>query len=808
MNTSYKNDDLFVENNIIDLKEILRKYLEYKFWFVGSVLIALSIAFFSLRHTPNTYSSSARIKLLTDAEAATIPSIANFTSMAAFDINHENEIEILSSYRLKKALVRQLGLTSSFARIERFKSVAIEKLPFDFEQTINPDSIKSYQAFEVYLSAEELRINPTNNTENSYVFKDFNTRNQKHSLPFEIVIPKAMVAKLIEKQSPQHFFQVVLTPIHNASLSLQQNIQVTRAGEFSDVMVLSISSQLKDKNERILNSLIDVYNLDGVTDKQLVDRNTIEFIDQRFESLEEELNAIEEIKKIFKEENNFVDLKVSAPLSLEKQNRADVALFEIENQQVLTQMLLESLQKQNNELLPENIGVNNTSVNSIVNSYNEMVLERTKLLNSGGANNPNVLLLNKSIAKFRANLNRSLSDYSKQIEESIKQWKLRNQLYDINVASLPLKEKQLREIERKQKIKESLYLLLLEKREIAAIKLAVTEPIVKVVDYALSSAGVVATKGKIIYLGAIALGLLIPFSILFVLFALDTKIHNRKDIEKEVSDANIIGEIPEVPRAAALLYTNPNDRTILAEAARILSANLEFVLSKKEKEKGKGHVVLCTSSIQGEGKSFAAINLSLAMASLNKKVLLVGGDLRNPQLHKYLKIDKKEGGLVNYLMDNSYDWKNSIIKGFENHPTHDTLIAGILPPRPTQLLTNGNFDELVEEAKSTYDYIVIDSAPTLLVTDTLLMAHLADITAYLTRANHTDKKIISFYKDLKQKGKLKNPVIIINGLGPKNAYGYGYGYKYGYKYGYNYGYSYGYSEEADRKKIWRNIFKS
>jgi capsular exopolysaccharide synthesis family protein len=309
-------------------------------------------------------------------------------------------------------------------------------------------------------------------------------------------------------------------------------------------------------------------------------------------------------------------------------------------------------------------------------------------------------------------------------------------------------------------------------------------------------------------LGAIALGLLIPFSILFVLFALDTKIHNRKDIEKEVSDANIIGEIPEVPRAQALLYTNPNERTILAEASRILSANLEFILSKKEKEKEKGHVVLCTSSIQGEGKSFAAMNISLAMASLNKKVLLIGGDLRNPQLHKYLKIDKKKGGLVNYLMDNNYDWKSSVIKGFEDHPTHEVLIAGILPPRPTQLLTNGYFDELIEEAKSTYDYVVIDSAPTLLVTDTLLMAHLADITVYLTRANHTDKKIIAFYKDLKQKGKLKNLAIVINGLGPKNAYGYGYGYKYGYKYGYNYGYSYGYSEKVDRKKIWRNIFKS
>ena len=809
MNTPYNNDDLFAENNIIDLKEILRKYLDYKLWFVVSVLISLAIAFFYLRHTPITYFSSAKIKLLTDAEAATIPSIANLSSLAANDINHENEIEILSSYRLKEVLVRELNLTHSFSRIERFKSVDVEIPPFNFEHTINQDSIKSYKSFEVYLNTEGLRINSiTNEKEQSYLFKDFNTRNQKHSLPFEIDIPKSMVPHLIDKKFTNQYYLINFVPIHDASLSLQQRILVKRVGEFSDVMELSISSQLNGKNERILNSLVKAYNSDGVKDKQLVDRNTIEFIDQRFESLEEELNAIEEIIKVFKQENNFVDLKVSAPFNLENQNRADAALFDIETQQVLTQMLLKSLQTQNSELLPENIGVNNTTVNSIVNSYNEMVLERTKLLNSGGTNNPNVVLLNKSISEFRANLDRSLNDYSKQIEESKKQWKLRNQLYDNSVAALPLKEKRLREIERKQKIKESLYILLLEKREIAAIKLAVTEPIVKVVDYALSSAGIVATKSKIVYTAAIALGLLLPFSVLFVFFAMDTKIHNRKDIEKEVSDANIIGEIPEIPRSQAILYTNPNERTILAEATRILSANLEFILSKKGKEKGKAHVVLCTSSIQGEGKSFAAMNLSLAMSSLNKKVLLVGGDLRNPQLHKYLKIDKKRSGLVNYLMDNSYDWKSSIIKGFEKHPTHEILIAGILPPRPTQLLTNGNFEKLIEEAKSRYDYIVIDTAPTLLVTDTLLMSQMADVTVYLTRANHTDKKLIAFYKDLKQKGKLKNLAIVINGLGPKNAYGYGYGYKYGYKYGYNYGYSYGYSEKVDKKKTWRNIFRA
>ena len=202
----------------------------------------------------------------------------------------------------------------------------------------------------------------------------------------------------------------------------------------------------------------------------------------------------------------------------------------------------------------------------------------------------------------------------------------------------------------------------------------------------------------------------------------------------------------------------------------------------------KRQVILCTSTIKGEGKTFVALNLSLALASLNKKVLLIGADLRNPQIHNYVDVEKRVDGLSNYLYDDGFDWKSALLKPFKEHPTHTVLIGGNLPPNPVQLLTNGRLDTLLNEAKKNYDYIIMDCAPTLLVTDTLLISHLADATVYLTRANHTEKELLEYPKQLIQDKKLKNVGFVINGLGAGNSYGYGYGYKYGYNYGYGYGY--------------------
>jgi len=424
--------------------------------------------------------------------------------------------------------------------------------------------------------------------------------------------------------------------------------------------------------------------------------------------------------------------------------------------------------------------------NDLIGEYNTTILERDKVVNSGGKNNPVVQQLIVTLHGLRLNIDTSIAAYKQQLTVSKRQLLERNKKFSSEVYQLPEKEKLLRAINRQQQIKENLYLLLLQKREEAAINLAVTEPSIKIVDYAITAINPIAPKTKIVYLGSFVLGLLLPFGVLSIIFMLDTKIHDKNDIEEFGVHFPVAGEIPVIKDNKNHLFNDPNDRTVLAEAFRILSSNVNFMLPSHAK---KGAVINCTSSIKAEGKTFISINLSLALSSLNKKVLLIGADLRNPQLHPYLGVDKKQTGLSNYLHGDTNDWKDILIKGFPKHLHHDTLLSGEIPPNPPYLLSNGRYEALLEEAKEIYDYIVIDTAPTVLVTDTLLISKFSDAVLYVVRANYTEKELINHSIEFSKKIKLENMAYVINSVGErKNGYG--------YKYGYNYGYGYGYNEEA------------
>ncbi len=243
------------------------------------------------------------------------------------------------------------------------------------------------------------------------------------------------------------------------------------------------------------------------------------------------------------------------------------------------------------------------------------------------------------------------------------------------------------------------------------------------------------------------------------------------------------------------IFQNPKDRNILAESFRILTSNVNYLLPQNNGNTD-GRVILSTSSVKGEGKSFIAINMSLALASLDKKVLLLGADLRNPQLHKYLEIDKTTiEGLTSFLLNSDFDWKSSLLTKFDKLSNHHTLLTGIMPPNPTQLLANGNFEKIISQARKEYDYIVVDTAPTLLVTDTLLISDYADATIYICRSNYTEKELLNYPKELIQDGRMKNIGIVVNAVGSNSRYDYGYSYKYSYSY--NYGYGYGYSNKNE-----------
>ena len=759
------------EDSNVDIKQEILRYLRYWPWFLASLLFFSLACYFYLRYAPKIYQTSAKIKILDEGKGLELPTSAFIFKRS--NINLENEIEILTSYRILEQVVSGLNLTSVFLEEGKIQTSQRADLPFNYEQTIPVDSIFKTKAFKIVTEETGFEI-LDETTGTSLRVANHDTYAIDHNLPFQIKVEnEAQLEKSLNKT-----YLLRLVPLKHAVLGLKGSIAVEPVGEQSDLLQLSMKGESAERSEMILNALVTVFNNDGINDRQLVSKRTLDFIDDRFVFLAQELDSIEVNKKDFKQDNNLVYLEADSELSMQQRSQSEQEVFQVENQLAIVKLVDEALKtsSRTNDLLPSNIGIENSSINGLIQDYNLAVLEKGKLISSGGQNNPTVQFLNSKLNDLKLNINSSLNGYKQQLRLSEQQLKSRNSRFRSEVSRLPEKEKLLRAIERQQKIKESLYLLLLQKREEAAINLAITEPSVKVVENALSGSLPISPKRKVFYAGALLAGLLIPFGILYLLFMLDTKLHDKKDIEQLTSDIPIAGEIPGLKAKDNVIFSNPNDRTALAESFRILSSNVNFMLPQE----GPAKVIYCTSTIKGEGKTFVSLNLSLALASLNKRVLLIGADLRNPQLHTYIQTDKNELGLSNFLHDTKKDWKQALIKGFEKHPNHDTLISGSLPPNPAYLLTNGHFEMLLEEAKGLYDYIIVDTAPTILVTDTLLISKFADATLYITRANVTEKNLLNHAIELHKNKKLKNMAFVLNSVGGGKSYGYNYGYGYGY----------------------------
>ena len=773
MESQFNNNFTFNEEESLDLKQEFRRYFRYWPWFVLTLIVAFVSAYIYLRFAPRIYETYSKIKILDESEGLELPTSAFIFKRT--NINLENEIEILTSYLIMDRVVRELNLNTRFYEEGTIQTSQIDELPFNFEQIINSDSINRNLDYKIRVLDNGVEINNII-TEKAFTFSDYSTKDEQHRLPFDIELSSEDVNILKGKT-----YIVSFVPLKNAALGLKSQIQVEAIGEQSDLLELRVKGESFKLSEKILNTLMDVFNRDGIKDRQLISKRTLDFIEDRFVLLAKELDSIEIDQEVFKEKNNIIDIATDAELGLQKRSESEEELFKLENQLTLSKLLEDSLTgNSDSDLLPANIGIDNSSINSLIGEYNLAVINRDRLKDSGGENNPAVLQAQSQVEGLKSNINRSLRNYTYQLEASLKKLESRNQRFAGKVSQIPKQERLFKSIQRQQKIKESLYLLLLQKREEAAINLAITEPSIKVVENALSGSKPISPKPNIVYAGALLAGLLIPFGVLYLIFMLDTKLHTKDDITEVTSKIPVIGEIPDLRKKKDIIFNDPNDRSPLAESFRILSSNVDYILPIKEQDKGR--VIYCTSTIKGEGKTYVSLNLSLALSSINKKVLLIGADLRNPQIHTHISEDKQKPGLSNYLHDVDYDWKDALISGFYKHPNHHIILSGSIPPNPAHLLTNGRFKKLIEEAREVYDYVVVDTAPTILVTDTMLISQLADATIYIARANYTEKNLLKFSKELSESGKLKNMAYVINSVGANKSQGYG------YNYGYNYGY--------------------
>ena len=766
-----------MEEENINLKKEISYYLFFWPWFVLIILIALASAFFYLRYSDKVYESSAQIQIKTDADPASF--LTSDLELFGMDqVTVENDIAVITSQHILNQVVQRLDLQTSVYTQGRIKN----SLQYNKELTfdVNFDNKETEQEWEMNIKNNQATI--SSDTIN-YILN----RGEILDEPYITINPKDSL--FLEDQS----YLINYTSLNKAVAQLRNSLTVEASSKKGEVINLSIQGTNKKLNDAILNTLIQVLSEDQVADKREISEVSIAFIEDRLKGLSESIDTISQNTIDYQMDNGIFDPEAQTGNALNNIIKGQQEAFALGIQLEIAKALKEQLAAQNKyELLPANVGIDNESVNELVNSYNTMVSQRNSLLISTTEQSPVIQQLSSQLQEAKAAIITGVNRYIEGLEVSQKNYRqMENQTRGL-VASLPTKENTLRGYARNFKIVEELYVFLLQRKEEASISYISALPNLKVLSYGVSGELPIAPKGKIIYLGALVLGLLIPFGVLYLIKLLDTKINTRDDLEQGLKGISILGEVPFDEN---LKKGVKDSRGITAESTRVLRSSLSFLIKKET-----SNVITVTSTTKGEGKSFVSYNLAASYKALGKKVILVGADLRNPQLHNRMGIERENQGLSTYLADENFNDLNVLIKKGADIGEMDYLLSGAIPPNPSELLMRPRMKELLERLKERYDIILIDSAPLLLVSDTTALLPLSDLVVYVSRAQYSDKNIFPFIQELQNRPNIPPFGMVLNGLiaGPSSGYKYRYSYRYRYSYSYkyNYGYGYGYGSDA------------
>jgi capsular exopolysaccharide synthesis family protein len=767
------------ENESECLKRDLFRYLKYWKWIVFGALLALGFCFLYLRYAPNIYQSNAKIKILKKKESGL--DLSGLTGAAPlFDmstINLMNEIQILSSRRLVKQVIRDLNLNTKYYTTGRIKESEIfgEEVPFKVSW-LNLDSEEKINTSNVFIVESS--------KEDTYKLKVLEKEyNKKHKYGEEIAIEglKFVIHKnpLFDFELKNKYSEVYFKyrSEERFTSTLLNKILTEPIGDGSEVLEISMTGENPIMNEAIINQLISNFNDDGIEDDKQIAIKTVDFVSRRLDMLESELDTVETDLVEFKSTNNFIGEGTSTSSLIDTYKVTEQKRSELETQLQISRYLQEEVQNNSQySLLPGNVGLESANTNDLISDYNSLVLQRNKILTSSKESSPQVVELSQQLRLLSRNIEESINQYIRSIQISLQNMSSRERQFNSSIRSIPEKEKKAREIMRQQSVKENLYIFLLQKQVEADLSAAITANTAKVVDYAYSGNTPVSPKPGVVYLAGLVIGLAFPVSILYLIYLFDTKVTSKEQIQAKL-DLPIIAEIPINKEYSEKIVKN-TDNSNVAEAFRILRTNMNY-LNPDQDEEGKCKVIFSTSSTKGEGKTFTAVNAASVFASNNSKTLLIGCDLRNPQLHNYLGVSKKNIGLSSYLVDPELKLNDVIFKT-EKDINFDIILSGEIPPNPSELLNNGRIYKLIEEAREIYDYVIIDTAPTMLVTDTLSIMSLADAIVYMVRANFTELKILRHIRELNKFNMKSNVGIAINAVDEKKGYEYNYGYGYGY----------------------------
>ena len=797
-----------VDEQEFDLVGLLFKYLSYWKWFVASVLVCCALAVVFLRFQTPIYNITSSVLIKEEdkrGSAANSPLAAvQDLGMLSMTSNFDNEVEILKSRTLVKKVVIDLGLYINLYQPRSFGYNA---------------PLYKNAPLQVYMSPEEAdRLPSTVQLELNYAaggkltvegvyHKDGDKQKFQQAFDkFPAVMPTPVgvitiaAADTAALKEGANLLATISSPTTTAT-GYCKELNVSPTSKTTTIAKISVKNSHKGRGVDFVNHLIAQYNRDANDEKNQVAQRTAEFIQERIGIINSELGSTESQLADFKQKSGLTDLTSDAQLALQENSKYEQLRIENATQIRLVQYLRNYINEPANadEVLPANVGLEDANLSSVIEQYNSMIIERKRLLRTSSENNPAVIHLNTGIDAMRRTVNTSVNSALEGLEIAKADIERQASKFEGRISNAPKQEKEYLSIARQQEIQAALYTMLLQKREENAITLASTANNGRIIEDALAGAFPVEPKKMIILLAAFVLGLAIPVAIIFILDLLKYKIENVGDIE-EITDLPLIGELPFVPtmpeQGAIVVRENKND--LMEETFRSLRTNMLFMLGKTDK------VILFTSTQPGEGKSFVVGNTAVSLAFLGKKTLVMGMDIRKPGLNKVFNHSRKGKGITNYLNDPDTDLF-SLIQHSDISPNLDVLLGGPIPPNPTELVASENLEKAMALLKEHYDYILLDTAPISMVSDTSIIARVADMCAYVCRADVTPKAAFGCVNALRQEQLFKNIGIVFNAIDLNKRksygyYGYGYGKKYGYGYGKRYGYGYGYGFENDKEK--------
>ncbi|WP_455668044.1 GumC family protein [Phocaeicola sp.] len=791
-----RNRKLENEINIVDLLRIV--YANW-YWFALSVFLCLVLGFYYIKITPQTYSRTASVLIKDEGRGAQLP-----TEAAAFEemnmLNSmstvDNEVLIFKSKRLMIEVARRLKLDISYKQSGKFR---------DWElYTHSPVQVSFPEATEQM----SLTLSVTPVSEKEVLLSGFPEQPDSAKTVERMTVAlndtvETPVGKLVVTPSLYYSENYYGIPIKVAKRNLEvvalacnAGLQATLASKMATIINLTLNDVSPQRAEDIINTLIDVYNEDAINDKNQIAINTANFINDRLIIIEKELGGVDTEIADYKRENQLTDITSESRMYLQSTSTYQQEGLGLENQQTLSRYIRDYLTDPSKaaDLIPANTGLSDTNIEGQIRDYNELLLKRDKLIGNSSDRNPVVQDMNNSLAAMRQTIIRTVDNLIAGLNMKIKNVRAQEARTSSRIAAVPTQQKYVLSVERQQKIKEALYLYLLNKREENALSKSITESNARVIDPAMGSNIPIAPKTKMILLASLVLGIVIPAGVLWAMAILDTAVRTRKDIEDNLT-LPFLGEIPfkeKVKKEAdQTLAVSEKGKDAISEAFRIVRTNMDFMSI----DGGKQQVIMTTSLNADAGKTFISSNLAVTLAMTGKKVVLVDLDIRKGTLSK--RMHRKSEGVTNYLLGTVEDLR-SIIHSSEFHPNLDIIYDGPVPPNPAELLLGNRLDKLVEELKEMYDYVILDNVPSNMVADAAIVNRVANLTIYVVRAGMMDRRQLAEVEKLYTDKKFKNMAVVLNGVKySRSGYGhYGYYGRYGY-----YGYGYGNDTRKKRKKI-------